>query len=68
MIAALIASILAALVAGIAKKAGMGGTSRFFFWIAMLAFIGWLASGPGFAIVNWIQNPSVDLPSVDVER
>lgn len=65
--AALIALILA-VFSFIAGKAGMKLISRIAAWTAALVFIGWLASGPGPAIIEWFQNPSVDVPSVDINR
>lgn len=64
---ALIALVLAVL-AFIASKAGMKLVSKIFAVLSLLVFVGWLASGPGEAILNWINDPSVDVPSVDINR
>lgn len=61
-------AFLFAVVATIAKKAKMDKTAKFFAVIAFLTFVGWLASGPGYQFINWIQNPSVDVPSVDINQ
>lgn len=34
--------------------------------IAFLCFIVWLASGPGFEFIDWLNNPSVPTPDIDV--
>lgn len=52
----------------LAKKAGYKLIGNVLGVIAILTFIGWLASGPGEAILNWINNPSVDAPSIDINR
>ena len=61
-------AVVFAILAGIAKKAKMDKVSKAFGLIAFLTFMGWLASGPGFALLNWINSPSVDVPSLDINR
>lgn len=58
----LIAVLVLAILAYIAKKAGMGKAAKFFGGAAVLAFIWWLSTGPGFTVLNWIEDPAVDVP------
>jgi len=46
----------------IAFKAGKKGVGMTFGIISMLLLIGWLASGPGFAILDFVDDPKVDVP------
>ena len=54
-----IALALFSLIAGAAKYKGI---SKVCGVAALLAFVAWLASGPGFALLKWLDNPSVDVP------
>jgi len=61
-------SIVLAVFAGIAAKAGMKLVSKVMGFVAFLVFVGWLASGPGEAILNWVNDPQLDVPSVEINR
>ena len=65
---AVVIALVFAFFAFLAGRAKMSKVAKLFAAISLLTFIGWLASGPGFAILNWIQSPSVDVPSVDINR
>jgi len=60
--------VLAAVCSIIAGKAGKKGWSLLFGIGSILGFIWWLDSGPGHAFVDWLQDPSVDVPSVDINQ
>lgn len=60
LIGAVIFAILA-FVAGSYK-----GISRIFALIAFVSFIVWLGTGPGFSLLNWLNDPSVPTPDIDV--
>lgn len=55
---AILIAILLAIFSFIAKKADYKLVSRVLGVSAFLVFVGWLASGPGFAIVEFFQDPS----------
>lgn len=58
-----IAAIILAVLSFVAAKAGYKGVSKLFGILGLMTFIGWLASGPGFAILDFFENPSApDLP------
>jgi hypothetical protein len=59
-------AIMLAILSFIAAKVGMKLVSRVFGIVAFLVFVSWLASGPGGAIIDWIRDPQVDVPSVEV--
>lgn len=65
---AVVIAIVLAVLSAISGKAGMKFVSKATGLAAILVFIGWLASGPGFALLEWINNPSVDVPSVDINQ
>lgn len=68
MMMAIIAAALA-VFATLAASAGMKTFAKFLGLAAFLTFVGWLASGPGWAVLNWIDNPTgPELPSVDINR
>jgi hypothetical protein len=65
---AVVIAVILAVLGYIAKKADMKFIARCLGVAAFLIFIGWLASGPGGAIADWFKDPSVDLPSVDINQ
>lgn len=66
---AVLIALALALFAGLAAKAGMKTFSKLLGLAAFLTFIGWLASGPGWEVLDWINNPTgPDIPSVDINK
>jgi len=66
MIMVLIALGLA-LFAGLASSAGYKTFGKLLGVAAFLTFVGWLASGPGWAVLDWFENPQgPEIPSVDI--
>ena len=60
-------AIALAVFAFLAASAGMKTFAKFLGIAAFLTFVGWLASGPGWAVLGWIENPSgPEIPSVDI--
>lgn len=59
---ALLFALLLAIFSTICFKAGKKGFGLTSGVVAVLLFIGWLHSGPGFAILEWFNDPSVDVP------
>ena len=58
-----------AVFAFLASSAGMKTFAKLLGVAAFLTFVGWLASGPGWAVLDWINNPSgPDIPSVDINK
>lgn len=56
-----------AVFAFLASGAGYKTFAKFLGVVAFLTFVGWLASGPGWVVLDWINNPSgPELPSVDI--
>lgn len=47
-----------ALFSFIAGKAGKKGFALAFGVVSILTFIYWLQSGPGFAFLDWMDNPT----------
>lgn len=47
-----------AIVSIIAGKAGKKGVGPMFGLLSILTFIYWLQSGPGFAFLDWTENPT----------
>lgn len=58
----IVIAVVLAIFAGLAKSAKMNGVAKFAGIAAFLVFIGWLASGPGFAMLDFVKNPSVNVP------
>ena len=46
----------------IAAKAGSKGFAKFFGVLSFLCFVTWLASGPGFDFMNFVNDPKVNVP------
>lgn len=68
MMALLIAGALA-VFATLAASAGYKKFGMLLGVAAFLTFIGWLASGPGWVVLDWIDNPQgPDIPSVDINK
>lgn len=58
-----IAAIILGVLSFIAAKAGYKGVSKVFGILGLLTFMTWLATGPGFVILDFFENPSApDLP------
>jgi hypothetical protein len=56
-----------AVFAGLASSAGYKTFAKLVALAAFLTFVGWLASGPGWEALKWIDNPTgPGLPSVDI--
>lgn len=47
-----------AILSFIAAAAGKRGFSLMFGVLSMLTFIYWLQTGPGFAFLDWTENPT----------
>lgn len=63
----LFATIVFVAIAWVSKKAGKGTVAFFFGAAAFIAFIAWLATGPGFAFLDWGNNPDLPAPpEIDV--
>lgn len=66
---AVLIALALALFAGLAAKAGYKTFARLLGVAAFLTFMGWLASGPGWVVLDWIENPQgPDIPSVDINK
>lgn len=66
---AVLIAIALALFAGLAAKAGMKTFAKLLGLAAFLAFVGWLAAGPGWTVLDWINNPQgPEIPSVDINK
>jgi hypothetical protein len=64
----LLIAIILGVCAIIASKAGMKRFAKFLGLIGIITFIYWLASGPGFTALDWLEDPKVDVPDVDINR
>jgi len=58
----LIVAVAFAVFSIICFKAGKKGFGWSAGIIAMLVFVTWLRSGPGFAFLDFLNNPSVNVP------
>lgn len=59
-----------AVFAFLASSAGMKTFAKVLGVASFLAFVGWLASGPGWAVLDWIENPkppAVNVPDVRID-
>jgi hypothetical protein len=58
----IVVALILAAISIIAFKAGKKGVGFTFGIISFLTFIIFLRSGPGFALLDFINDPSVDVP------
>jgi hypothetical protein len=66
---AIFVALVLAVFATLAASAGYKKFGMLLGVAAFLTFMGWLAGGPGSAVLDWIDNPSgPDIPSVDINK
>lgn len=58
----ILGAVLCGIFSIIAGKAGKRGFSLMFGFLGVLLAVAWFNSGPGHTIINWWENPSVEVP------